>query len=452
MARWHSCNVLQPGSQVHQLWQFSAKFALQRQEPKRPTEPLPAKIVGKDWQTLFRPKLNIAWLAADKVFLRVIQLPKSDAAETQSMVELQMEKLSPWPVAQVVWGFELLPQSAGEMQTAIVIVVARSYVEEFLGQLEGRGYLADRLELPFLDQLRGTRISEDGAWIYPAAGGDNYSCLVSWWSGGTLRNLGLLHLPANERRGAALQEQLAQINWAGELEGWLTGPPRYHLVADPESAVAWKPLFPEEQSVVIVPPLPAAELAALTCKRVASDGQNTNLLPPEYAARYRQQFIDHLWMRLLGATLVVYLLGIGIYFGWAYAASVKLNGVQKEIAGLGASYTNALQLKERVKVLRDQLDLQYAALDCYKAVAETLPEGVTLDSLNFDRGRKIAFFGSAEKAGLREVQEFNDALRNVKVREQPLFSKISAPSFNDKPGGQQSSWSFNCELRRVDNE
>src|SRR6266568_8307032 len=271
MARWHSCNVLQPGSQVHQLWQFSAKFALQRQEPKRPTEPLPAKIVGKDWQTLFRPKLNIAWLASDKVFLRVIQLPKSAAAETQAMVELQMEKLSPWPVAQVVWGFELLPQSAGEMQTAIVIVVARSYVEEFLGQLEGRGYLADRLELPFLDQLRGTRISEDGAWIYPAADGDNYSCLVSWWSGGTLRNLSLLHLPANERRSAALQEQLAQINWAGELEGWLTGPPRYHLVAGPETAVAWKPLFSAEQPVVIVPPLAPAELAALTCKRVASD-------------------------------------------------------------------------------------------------------------------------------------------------------------------------------------
>src|SRR5260370_8829604 len=143
---------------------------------------------------------------------------------------------------------------------------------------------------------------------------------------------------------------------------------------------------------------------------------------------------------------------MGGYCGWAYAASVKLSGVQKEIAGLGASYTNALQLKERVKVLRDQLDLQYAALDCYKAVAETLPEGVTLDSLNFDRGRKIAFFGSADKSGLREVQEFNDALRNVKVREQPLFIKLNAPSFNDKPGGQQSSWSFNCELKRVDNE
>src|SRR5437879_170940 len=209
MARWHSCNVLQPGSQVHQLWQFSAKFALQRQEPKRPTEPLPAKIVGKDWQTLFRPKLNIAWLASDKVFLRVIQLPKSDAAETQSMVELQMEKLSPWPVAQVVWGFELLPQSAGEMQTAIVIVVARSYVEEFLGQLEGRGYLADRLELPFLDQLRATPIEGDGAWIFPGVGPDNYSGLIAWWYGGVLQNLCLIHLPPSADRNRLLQEQLS---------------------------------------------------------------------------------------------------------------------------------------------------------------------------------------------------------------------------------------------------
>src|SRR5260221_11489416 len=96
----------------------------------------------------------------------------------QSMLELQLEKLSPMPVAQVVWGFELLQPTAtpdamttleGEMQTVIVIVVSRAYVEEFLGQLETHGYMADRLELPLLDQLRATPVKEDGAWIYPGA-------------------------------------------------------------------------------------------------------------------------------------------------------------------------------------------------------------------------------------------------------------------------------------------
>ena len=115
MARWNSCNILQTGRDLRNLWQFTAsgsKFNLQREVATLPTESLPARIISKDWQTLFQPKLNVAWLPADKVFLRVVQIPKSDAAETQSMLELQLEKLSPLPVAQVVWGFELLQPTA----------------------------------------------------------------------------------------------------------------------------------------------------------------------------------------------------------------------------------------------------------------------------------------------------------------------------------------------------
>src|SRR5260370_6014226 len=141
---------------------------------------------------------------------------------------------------------------------------------------------------------------------------------------------------------------------------------------------------------------------------------------------------------------------MGGYCGWACAASVKLNGVQKEIAGLGASYTNVLQLKERVKVRRDQLNLQYAALDCYKAVAETLPEGVTLDSLIFDHGRKIVLGGSADSASRTKVHEFNEPLRNTKGREQPLFSKVPAPSMNQLRA--RLSCSFTCDLKRGHNE
>ena len=116
MARWHSCIVLHPGQDARRLWQFNPsgdKFSLQRTETKLPNEPLPEKLVGKDWHTLLQPKLNIAWLPSDKVFLRVVQLPRSDAAETKSMVELQLEKLSPLPTTQIVWSYEILPAAAG---------------------------------------------------------------------------------------------------------------------------------------------------------------------------------------------------------------------------------------------------------------------------------------------------------------------------------------------------
>ena len=73
MARYQSCNVLQVAKDGREVWQFSvagAKCSLLRSESKLPSEALPTKIVAKDWQSLFKPKLNVAWLPADHVFLR----------------------------------------------------------------------------------------------------------------------------------------------------------------------------------------------------------------------------------------------------------------------------------------------------------------------------------------------------------------------------------------------
>src|SRR5687767_12209070 len=170
MARWHSANVLQAAGDKKRLWQFTIRGEnpnLAREETKLPTEPLPPKLISKDWQTLYKPRLNIAWLPADKVFLRVVQLPPADSfAETTSMLELQLEKLSPLPTAQIAWTFELVPKRSAQIeQTAIVVIAARSFVEDFLGKLEKESYLADRLEVPFIDQLLATKVEGDGVWI-----------------------------------------------------------------------------------------------------------------------------------------------------------------------------------------------------------------------------------------------------------------------------------------------
>ena len=172
MARWQFCNILHVGADAHRLWQFDAKgggFALNREHAGAPGEPLPFNLVAKSWRSLWQPRLNVAWLPPENVFLRVIELPKSNFEETLAMVELQLEKLSPLPVAQIVWMIHVLPQTAADLQTVIVVIAARHAVEEFLGKLEGQGYLADRLEAPMLDELEATPATEDGAWIYPAA-------------------------------------------------------------------------------------------------------------------------------------------------------------------------------------------------------------------------------------------------------------------------------------------
>ena len=199
MARWNSCNILQIAPDANRLWQFDAKgggFVLNR-EHHGPS--LPARFVAKSWSSLWHPRLNVAWLPPENVFLRVIELPKSNFDETLAMVELQLEKLSPMPVTQIVWTMHVLPQPAGgeatadNLQNIIVVIAARNAVEEFLGRLEGQGFLADRLEAPMLDQLEMDGSSGQSA--AEANRGFIRCCSTArtprWWRGGLAARCGI---------------------------------------------------------------------------------------------------------------------------------------------------------------------------------------------------------------------------------------------------------------------
>lgn len=453
--RWHSCNVLLVGPEARQLWQFGAGsggFVLGREETAFAGDTLPARLVAKDWRAFFQPKLNIAWLPPENVFLRVVQLPQSELSETVSMVELQLEKLSPIPVPQIVWSMQVLPHASGNMQTVIVLVAARAVVEEFLGKLEGQGFLADRLELPLLDQLRATPITEDGAWIYPEALGGKNTAMVAWWYGGVLQNLDLITLPPLNP-AASLREQLLQMAWAGELEGWLTSPPRWHLVSDTPTTAEWEPALREglEQPIETTAPLPAAELAALTCQRAAKADIKANLLPPEYSNRYQAQLVDRLWMRALFALGALYLMGVAVYGIAVGVANFRTGGVEKQVADLGPTYTNAIQLKARYQVLKERNDLKFAALDCWKIVAELMPDGLTLESWNFSDGRHLALAGTAPGDKAQQVYAFEASMRKAVVEGQPLFDPTAGERTNMRLGaGNVMNWSFTLELKRTE--
>jgi hypothetical protein len=450
----HSCNVLQVGAQARQLWQFDARgrgFVLNREQTSFAGEPLPARLIAKDWRSLWRRKLNVAWLPPEHVFLRVAQFPLSDLNETLAMVELQLEKLSPMPVAQIVWSIHVLPHAQGNLQTVIVMIVSRNTVEEFLGQLEGQGYLADRLELPLLDQLQATTITRSGAWIYPEAAGGRNAALVAWWYGGVLENLALITLPPANRPDS-LKEQLLQMAWGGELEGWLTAPPAWHLVADAPTAAEWELALRSglEQPVEVIAPVPVAGLAALTATRAAQAGPQANLMPAEFSTRYHQQFVDRLWMRGLGAVVALYLVGVMVYFARLEWELYGTRAVEQEAADRGPVYTNALQLKAKYEVLAVREDLKFAALDCWKAVAELLPDGVTLEGYNFNNGEKLTLTGTAPADQTKRLLDFDADIRKVAPNGQPLFDPNKGDHVTWDVRGGVVSWHCVLELKRTE--
>lgn len=450
-ARPNRCSVLAASALGKHLWQFNAddgKTALAANLQIAADKPVPPAFGAKSWTTLWQPSVNIAWLPADHVFLRVVQMPQADPAEIGNMLEFQLEKLSPLPVAQIVWSYEIIPSREINNVTVVVIIVERDIVEERIGALEQSGYQPDRLELPHVYQLVAEVPDTDGVWVYPWSEGGKDFCIAAWWFTGTMRNLQLIHLPATGDRAAVLKEQLLKTAWAGEMEGWISFPIRWNVVAPPSESAEWEKMFGDwiEGEVAAQAQFPKDRLAQFAATRAARGEAAANLLPSEFSVRYRQIFIDRLWMRGLFTLVGAYLAVVLVYFLAVQWQRVRTAKVNREIASIAQSYTNTLKMRERVQILQDQQTLKYAALDSLKAASDLLPIEVTLNSLVFGRGQSLELRGTSENA--KALADYNDALRKAAVNGQALFKNVSPPTSSARPGSGSLNWQFSCELNR----
>ena len=240
-----------------------------------------------------------------------------------------------------------------------------------------------------------------------------------------------------------------QIAWAGELEGWMTLPVRWHLVAPEATAAEWEPLIRQwsDEGVETSPAMASEALARFSAERTLKGLPAADLLPPEFRVRYRQQFVDRLWMGSLGAVIGVYAFAVVIYIIALQIFTFRQEQVDARVAGLANTYTNVLQLKEQVEVLQDQLNLKYAALDSWKVAAELLPEDFTLTWLVVSKGQTLQLQGTAPQDQAGKVTEYNEAIRNATVNGEPLFTFVSTPNIQNRPGSPVLNWQFTGDLR-----
>ena len=142
------------------------------------------------------------------------------------------------------------------------------------------------------------------------------------------------------------------------------------------------------------------------------------------------------------STFMVYLFCLLVYFGALEVIKFKHRQLTGQLAAVSQSYTNAVMMKEKVRILEEQAALKFAALDCWKMVAENLPEGVTLKALNFSRGRTMNLSGEAEADASQKIVDFSGALGKSTVNGQPITAEL--PVINNR--GTTVAWSINCKL------
>ena len=162
-----------------------------------------------------------------------------------------------------------------------------------------------------------------------------------------------------------------------------------------------------------------------------------------------------MWGNVLIWTVMLYVVFLSVYF-------VMKTRVAGEEQAAFAENQKAIKLKKELKelgvqrrLLEEQRELRWTALNVFKAVAEHIPGEVTLDSLVFsesrnNQGNNITLRGRVSQEDSQKLQDYSEALAKVAVDEQgaqPLFSQVQPPNMDARAGGYLD-WYIICLLRR----
>jgi len=466
-----SCNVVDCSTGKQQFWRFNKgknRMKLVDVRETAPDEPIQVKYLERDASQMWSAHCqNDAWLPSEVVFFRVLQLPLCEPRELPGMVELQLDKISPLPLGQAVWTFEVVPAYRTDhiKQTVVVMIAERAVVEKYVGELEKIGYRPDRLETPVLHQVMTTPQGgkrPDGAWIYPRFVDERVICTVAWWDGGVLYNITQITLTSREHLNE-LTGQLTATTWAGEMEGWLTGKTDWHLVVSNRDGEEWLAILNEwaGKGVQVEKPPKAEELANVSAARANRSLDQGNLLPHDRRAGYHRDDVDRVIGSLFGWGLLVYIMLLAGYFIFKSRVSRAEELASNENVRLGKMFKEEKRLTGEYQVLWDQLDLRETALSVLNAVSIHMPEEITLDAMVFKEsrgstGNNITLRGKVEQAARQKLQGYSDRLRTFTVtkkmddgseKTEALFSQVQPPNM-DARGGGYLEWNIICLLRR----
>jgi hypothetical protein len=174
------------------------------------------------------------------------------------------------------------------------------------------------------------------------------------------------------------------------------------------------------------------------------------LLPADHSLRYHQQFVDRLWLRGLAAAGVLYAIGVVIYFCATTVLDYQTRAVEQQVTQLGGSYTNVLELKARYNVLKERQTLKFAALDCWKIIAENLPEGLTLQRTSFAGGQRLTVSGVCTPDQITLISgpgKFYESVRKAKLNGEDVFEPTAIESLIWNQSGNNVSWHFSLQLK-----
>lgn len=366
------------------------------------------------------PGLVNLGIPASWTLVRVVELPSGSPEELRGMVELQVDKFSPFPVEESTLSYEILHEHEG--RSRLLLSAARTDLLDLVG-----GALRDAGTRPYwvdLNMLGWWQLLVDAGKVHAVGSQvivlqDANTCDLIVTAAGipvAFRSLsGLEGLPQEEVDDEIFRETLytlssmeigRTVESLGEISLWHRGEPPAALLArfaEHFGNVA------KAHALETLPPL-AEGLWRRASRRTPA---MLNLAPPawkasESALRARRRLLTSA-IAIAGAWLT----GMAVLFGGLQLRKQKLASLERELATLKAPAEKVRALRDRSLALGQYMERSRSALECLREVSDLLPPGIDLKSFNYHKGKTLELSGEAEAYAL--VADFKRELEKSEL-------------------------------------
>lgn len=424
---------------------------------KSAQEPLlfPAAVLSEIRRN-FRGVVTVS-LPSSQLLMRILELPSCNAAELKSMVELQMDQISPFPVEQLTVSYEVLSQN--ENHSRVLAVAAQRKIVDTLGDLfkEQKVYIrsldAEVLAWWSLLITHG-KVPCQGRVVLILEEHTEFSMIVA--DDGVpvcFRSLELFH---NFDADAVMDEIIEEVRYtllSLEAEYGACEQCRVEIWSETEFPARLIGLLEtqckgsvQQHDLRSIPPV-SEGLALRTAERRL---HHAELVPREWVELQRRKRLVKIITIASIALLSLWLAVVAIAGTVFTCRQAAYNRVRKEAARYEGPARAAQAAREQMLSLEQYSDRSHSALECLRAVTLVLPGNVELASFSYKKGDAVNLRGSGDQAdsiydffqklgtsdvftGIQDEQSSNRTIKERRVTTFSVKAELPANKTEEQP-------------------
>jgi len=369
-------------------------------------------------------------IRTSELLMRTMEFPTADPAEISSMVDFQIDKVSPFPLDQLAVSHEILKQTE---KGALVMMVAakRDCIDEIGDIFQQKGLHIHSMDARVLGWLHllesGGHLDGTGCEILIID--DEVDFALVFLSDGLPVSFRALH--ANIRDEGIVDELAREIGYT-----LTTLDTEYDLPAPAAIAIWSLHTLPfdvcnhlKQKSGLAVRCNDLASLPPLSkgiIERALHTDNRIELIPREWVEHKKNERLRKKYTLISAAIVAVWMAFLVILFSIYETRSIKLNRIQKRADAIAPVAAIAFENREKLKALKIYTDRSNSALECLREVTRLLPPGdIEFGGFKYNKGKAVTIRGSADSDD--SVYAFFTSLSDA-----PLFVQVKDQSVNNR--------------------